>query len=441
MKSPVPSSSSQTRHFLGAAVVFATALLVRSLVLYYRLAILGTELRWLGGSDVPGWMGMARHLSNHLDLSYWLMGARPPLFPFMVSMIFRLGGTELHAAIAQIVIGAATATIGYLLARRLFLRVSDFRTPERLAVVAGIIIALDPASVSSSATLMAEPLFNLFFVALLLNLTRFIQDARWVDLALSAVWMTLAMLTRPTAIYLWLAAPLILVPLVRRWQRPVLVLASVGLAVYMGWSARNLAQHGVFTYSLQTNFSLLFLRAISAEHLATGRNNADLQVDYVQALYRSIGDEEAARNTVPEHMWKFLVAEDPRLYAEMGRLAQQKLIQYWPYAVLGTGVGIWRMFAITHLLPDWSVPVELAYHAALYGLMVWGAWRALQRKDWELLLVTGVPILYITGLTLVAQTSAMDTRMRTSIAVPIVILAVYGLRDVLNAIRLRRHTS
>jgi hypothetical protein len=72
-----------------------------------------------------------------------------------------------------------------------------------------------------------------------------------------------------------------------------------GRGGFPAWSGRK-SFIWVFTYSLQTNFSLLFLRGISAEHLAAGRNDAGLHVEYVQHLYRSIGDEEAACLTVPE---------------------------------------------------------------------------------------------------------------------------------------------
>jgi hypothetical protein len=203
--------------------------------------------------------------------------------------------------------------------------------------------------------------------------------------------------------------------------------------VYLGWSARNLYYHNTFTYSLQSNFSLLFLRALSAEHLATGAPSDDLQVAYVQQLYRSVGDETSAELAVPEHLWRFLVMEDPALYAEMGRLARHKLLQYWPFTLLGTGIGAWRMFGQTGSLPAVFKPLELIYHALLYGLTLWGAWRAIKCKNWPVLILTGVPILYVTGLTLVSQTSAMDTRMRTPIAVPLAILAAYGLAQVLSA--------
>lgn len=411
--------------------VFGLSLLARGSLLAVRLGIEGVSPRWLGGSDVPGWLGMASHLYLNRDLSYWLMGARPPLFPLTVALVYALGGTTLHAAILQAVFGALTPVLGFLLARRLFLRL-DLPSPERLALLAGCVMALDPASVSASVALLAEPLFNLLFTACLLALTIFIQERRWQALAASALWMALAMLTRPTAIYFWLVAPLILIPLVREWWRPVLVLAAVGLAVYLGWSWRNLRYHGVFTYSLQTNFSLLFLRALSAEHLATGASPDDLQVAYVRDLYLGIGDTGSAELAAPEHFWRFLVADSPALYRQMGRMAREKLLRYWPYALLSTGVGAWRMFGITNSLPGRFRPFELVYHLLLYGLVVWGAWQAFRRRDWGILLLTLIPILYVTGLTLLAQTSAMDTRMRTPITAPLVILAVYGLGRLLR---------
>ncbi|GEM_PF-3016384 len=414
-------------------MVVILALIPRGALLYLRLGVAHTDLRWLGGSDVPGWLGMVDHFTHHLDFSYWLLGARPPLYPLVIALVVRLGGNLFYAAILQIALGSLTAALAFLLARRLFMHILWLPDPARWALIAGIIVALDPASVSADATLLADPLFNLLMVTFLFFLARFVWNEHWIDLTLAALAMALAMLTRPTAIYLWLVAPLILIPLVRRWWYPALILVAVGLAVYLGWSARNLAYQGVFTYSTQTNFSLLFLRALSAEHLATGANPADLEVQYVQQLYRTIGDEESAALAVPEHFWRFLVADEPRLYAEMGHLARQKLAQYWPYALLGTGVGAWRMFGLTRALPPWFTPAELIYHAALYGFVAWGTWQAFRRRDWALLLFTVVPICYVTGLTLLAQTSALDTRMRTAITAPLSILATCGMGQVLRS--------
>lgn len=417
-----------TRPVIRAAlIVLGLSLLARGLLLYYRLAVQGIDPTRLIGSDVLGWLGIARHLYYKRNFSYWLLGVRPPLFPMTIAAVYALGGSNTHAAILQTLFGALVPLVGYLMARRLFSHIDDFPAPDRYALLAGVIMALDPASISASATLLSEPLFNLLFTTCLLSLTIYAQDQHWRDLALCALWLALTMLTRPTAIYFWVAVPLILIPVMRRWWRPALVLAAVGLAVYLAWSARNLRYQGIFNYSLQSNFTLLFLRASSAEHLATGAPLDEIYVDYVRHLYLSMGEATLAQQAVPDNIWRFHVAENPAVYAEMGRLARHKLLQYWPFALLGTGIGLVRMFALTLALPPWIRPLELAYHALLYGFMLWGIWRAFKRKEWLLLTVTTIPILYITGLTLASQTSAMDTRMRTSITAPIIILAAYGL--------------
>ncbi|MBN1119964.1 MAG: glycosyltransferase family 39 protein [Anaerolineae bacterium] len=424
-------------------IVILFSLVLRGVLFYlrYREYLLsgGSDaITAFGGSDVPGWLGMARHLNQVGDFSYWLMGLRPPLFPATVALVLRLGGNTVHAAILQTLFGVVTPVLGYLLALRLFSRSARIVNPHRLALLAGIVMAFDPASVSSSVVLLSEPLFNLLFIATLLHLTIFIQESRWWHLAFAALWLALAMLTRSTMIYFWAVAPFILVPLVKKWWRPALVLMVVSLGVYLGWSVRNLRYQGLYTYSTQANFSLLFLRAASAEHLATDIPMDDIYVTYVRELYQSVGDEESAAKAEAEDLWHFLVADSPEIYAAMGQMARAKLIEYWPAAIAATGIGAWRVLFVTNVFPGWFKPVEIAYHFLLYGLMLWGVWCSIRSRDWPLFLIAGVPIVYMIGLTLVAQTSAMDTRMRTPVSGPIIILAAYGLSAVLAAIRVQR---
>ncbi len=428
-----------------ALIVFLVALLVRGLLLAARIqdyqridAQGGVAATALGGSDVPGYLGMANYLRRDHDLGYWLMGARPPLFPLTVALVRDAGGSLFDAAALQVVFGALTAAACYLLARSLLAQVSGFSSPERFAFLAGIVMALDPASVSASAALMTEPLFNLAFTGCITFLAIYIHSEKWPHLALSAISLAAAMLARPTAIYFWIAAALIVIPLMRRWWRPALALALTGLVVYAGWSARNLRYTGVFTYSTQTNFSLLFLRGLSAEHLATGAPIDDLYVQYVQQLYDGVGDTASAQTVTPDSFWDFLVAPSPQLYAEMGRMARQKLLAFWPYVLVGTGIAAFRMFAYTNSFPAWFIPIEVAYNILLYALMLFGAWRAFKDRSLAVLLVCGIPILYVTGLTFASQISAMDTRMRTPISAPISVLAVYGLHAALGLWRSRR---
>lgn len=418
-----------------ALIIFALAMLARGGMLYYQLVIRGIELRWLGTSDVPGWLGIANYYRDHLGFSYWLLGSRQPLFPMTVALVYRLGGTLLCAAILQGVFGALTASLGYLMALRVFRRAKGVPNPGLLALLAGVVMALDPGTVWASSVLMSEPLFNLLFTACLLNLVRFVQKSRWYDLALSALWLALAMLARPTTAYFWVMMALVLILLGRRWKA-ALVIAAVGITVYCGWCANNLRHRGVFAYSTGASFNLLFLRALSAEHFATGATPSELYVDYVRTLYERAGDVETATGRIePEYFWRFLVPETPELYREVGRLGREKLLEYWPWVILTTPIGLARMYGWTNMLPEWSRPIEIGYHILLYGSAIWGAWMALRRKDWPTLILMGAPIFYITGVTLVSQTSAMDTRMRSMITAPIAIFAIYGAQAIWAGLR------
>lgn len=423
---PLPTSYPRPAIGRSSLFVLAISLLARGWVLYHRLAIQGIRPDQLVGSDVAGWLGIARHFYLNGDLSYWFLAARPPFFPATVALVYALGGNNLHAAILQTLFGALVPVVGYMMAGRLLVHSEGVQSPEQVSLVVGIALALDPASISTSATLLSEPLFNLTFTLCLLSLTMFVQDRHVRDLLLCGLWLALAMLTRPTAVFFWLVIPLILFLIVKNWWRPALVLAGIGLAVYLGWSYRNLHYAGVFTYTTQANYHLLFYRAVSAEHLATGRTVDDLYADYAREVYLAIGDPEAAVNAHSDTFFLLIVPDSPAEYAAIGRLARQKLLRYWPYALMGTGVGAVRMFARTDLLPGWMTPLEIAYHLVLYSAALWRAYQAYWRREWSLLLLTAIPILYVTGLTLASQVSGMDTRMRTPITPQIAILAVYG---------------
>lgn len=415
----------KSRHIVLVTLVAA---LTRFTLLYLRIRQYqqGAGIQVFGGSDVPGWLGMASHLSSRFfDLSYWLMGARPPLFPMTVALVYKLGGTDFHAVMLQTLFGVATVTIGYLTAYRLFTWSESVQNPEKWALFAGLIMACDPASISTSATLMGEPLFNLIFAGVILAVTLYVQHPRWRTVTAIVLLLAAAMFTRPTAIYFWLAVPLMIIPFVKNWRLSIAVITVASLCVYFGWSARNLKYTGVFTYSLQTNFSLLFLRGLSAEHLATDRPVDELYIEYTEELFRR-ADQQPPAEIDSLTWWRFLVAESPEIYQAMGELAREKLTQYPGYAILATPVGLWRLFATTNVYPLWFRPIELIYHAVLYSLVAAGVWLTFRKKDWKLLLIPGIPILYVTGLTITSQLSAMDTRMRTPMSTSLIILATVG---------------
>lgn len=436
---PAPSKrTSSTR--VQVLIVLAAAVAARLIYLWYLggvaagiAAFGGDPLTAYGGSDVAGWLGAARAFR----IDYWMFGVRPPLTPLAWNLVLRLGEYgpyRVSTLLAfQTVVGVLTVLAGFALARRLL----KDAVGEGWILLGGVIMALDPASIVVSGSLLSEPLFNLMFVLLLLAIVACGQERRAYQLALAGLFLALAMLARATAVYFWILAPLIFAAFLKDWWKPALALALVGLTVYVGWSYRNLVYTGVFSYSLQTNWTLLFLRASSAEHLATGAPMDELYIDYVETIYERTGEEPPAE-VGPLSFWDFHVAPSPEIYTAMGDLAREKLMHYWPQAAIRTPVGLWRMYATSKRLPAAFTLIELAYHVLLYGLAGLGAVVAVRKRHWEIAVTCLVPIVYVTGLTMVSQVSAMSTRMRSPLAAPLVILAVVGAAAVSRFFEARR---
>ncbi len=437
------SSSLTRRIWFRALIIFVIAFALRLLFLAYKLdfdlrIIDRADMLQAGGSDAWGWLAYGLHFTTSGVTDYWMMAIRPPLYPLSAALVYALGGGHTAVAILQVVFGALTPVVGYFTARLLFQRIESLQNPEAWAFGAGILMAVDPASVSAGATLLSEPLFNLMITVFLLCLIAYLVTERWSWLLLTSLFMALSMLARPTAIYIWLLMPLVFVPLVKQWWKPALLLLVVGIGVNFGWSYRNLVHRGVFTYSMQPNFTLLFLRALSAEYLATNASTDQIQIDYTFEVLTRIGEDVDRSDLNAESFWQFHAASSPEIYETMGQVARERLLQYWPYAAAGTVVGAWRMYALTLTLPAWSRPLEILYHAGLYSLMLAGTWFSFRRKNWLVLLTCGLLIFYVTGLTLASQTSAMDTRMRSPVSTPIIVLAVYGFAILRDYVQQRR---
>jgi 4-amino-4-deoxy-L-arabinose transferase-like glycosyltransferase len=418
------------------------ALALRGWLLYYKLAVAGTPIRGLGSSDVEGWLGIASHIARKWDYSYWLLASRSPLFPTMLAVISALGGNLVHAAIVQVIIGALTVVLGYRLALRL-------TSGPGAALIAGLIMAVDLASVAYSASLLSEPLFNLLLVAGMLNLVIYLQAGTWPHALGAGLLLALATLARPTTLYFWLALGVVYALLDRRWRRGYALLAAPCLAAILGWCVHNYAQNGIFTFSTGSTFNLLFLRALSAEHLATGRDVGELRREYVAEIETRTGHPLGADQVGEEAFWGYLTQDDPRENHIMRQMALERFLRY-PLAYLAaTSIGLARMYGLTFYLPR-MYPLEVVYHIALYGAAVFGvilAWREVRprlrfspparlieslralRDDraWARLVICGLWIVYFTAVTLVSQTSALDTRMRTPLTAPLAILAGEGL--------------
>lgn len=419
--------------WLHRLVIFGLALLTRALLLYQRIAIAALPPRLWGHSDAADYLNIGRYFS----LNHRLLAARPPLHPLVIALVYRLGGTEVHAAILQVIFGALTAVVAYDLARRLLAN-------RRAALLAGLLIAVDLASVCYTAGLNAEALSNLLFTASLLTLVVYLQERRWRAILLSAVWLSLSSLARPTSVYFWVPAGLILYVLsrpatrlgppdaARRWWQHYAAYVAICLSVILAWSARNYVYRGLFTFSVDGYYSMLFYRAVAVESRASGITPQEATRNYVVEIETALGNPDVDGFTSVDKN-RYFPPTSAEAYAEVKRQALRAYVEHPALSLLVTVFGLGRMYAYSESLPPGVHPFEVAYNLVLYAFAAWGAWLAYRKRDWPLLLLTLLPVLYVSGLTVFAATAGVDTRMRTPITPLIAILAAQGITSLLPA--------
>ncbi len=408
-------------------LIVAVALLARwttHYYFYYVYATGGVHFSPIAG-EANTYEVLARQLLAGNGFSQELFSYRPPLQPMFIALIYILRGSTdpLFAAFAQTFVGAAVAALTFLIAR-------DLQTPRFVQLWSGLIVALDPASIIIGLTLMAETASNFFVAAAMLFAVRLLRSAALRDAAAAGGCIALATLARPTSIYLWFLFLLVIVSTVPRFLPRAAIFMAVFAVSVLPWYMRNQVYHNVFRFSTVGNFNLLFYGAVSVKHWATGKSPQELEAQFSYELDQRLGRATAQEDYDYSSKWKFLVADDPQVNAEITRMALDVFREH-PLAYVATCARrLAKMFASTNYLDKvghahW---LEIVFNLVFYTLALCGIiWAWLNRK---LVLITStlIPIMYFSAILLFSGSgSGMDTRARTPFAFCLAILAAQGI--------------
>jgi 4-amino-4-deoxy-L-arabinose transferase-like glycosyltransferase len=181
-------------------------------------------------------LASGRDLHNFLDPSSYKF-AFPPGYSFVLSAVFVVFGSDVRVAqVFNVVVGAITAVLVYVLAARL--------RDERTGLAAGLLMALFPSQIYFTSIVMTETLFTFLAVVLLLLLAAWLRSSAltaWQVLALGVLlgFMSLVraetMLLAPSIVVLWWLCG-------QRWEqigRSLLILV-VGMTLMIApWAVRN----------------------------------------------------------------------------------------------------------------------------------------------------------------------------------------------------------
>src|SRR5262249_51962742 len=166
-----------------------------------------------------------------------LTSIRPPLYPWLLSGIWAVAGSQNVQAVraVQILLALATTALVYLLGARVF--------SKRVGRWAAAVFWLYPSFIFFNFLVLTETLFTFLLVAFLLLTVMLVQAPRaWVALGCGAT-LALAALTRSV---LW-PVPLVLCPLLtwfireplsRRLGMAMLVIAGYATFI-VPWAIRN----------------------------------------------------------------------------------------------------------------------------------------------------------------------------------------------------------
>ncbi len=408
-------------------VIFGIGLLLRWAAFYYHYFIYQT----------PGGMGLsatgdeaitydvlARQLLDGNGFVQELFSYRPPLQPMFIALVYTISQTTnpLVAAFCQTFVSSSIIMLAYLIS-------GELGASARVRNLAGLIVAIDPASIIISLTLMAETLSNFFLATSLLFLVRLFEYNRTRDAIASAAAMALATLARPTSVYFFVFAAIPIILLVPRWPKKLLMYVSVFCIAILPWYLRNHIYNNMFTFSTVGNFDLLFYKGVSVKHWATGETPTDIEEQLAYEVDQRLGRAAPRESYDYSSKWKFLVAKDPNTNRVITEMAIDIFRDHPVTYLLVTPIHLAKILAITYKLKMLGniVWLELLLNVLFYITSIIGLVLGWKRRHWNWLIITVLPCVYFIAVPLLAGGTGMDTRARTPFTPCLAIMAATGV--------------
>ena len=404
---------------------FAIALVVRWVAFYYFHFVYDTSdaRSYLPISgEAKTYEILARQLILHKSFAPQLFSYRPPLQPIFIALSYILSGTTnpLIPAFAQTFLSAAIAPLAYVIAKRL-------GASERISRLAAVFTAMDPASIAISLTLEAETLSNIFIALALLFFVLLVKSPGIRASIACSACIALAALARPNALYFAIVVAILIVWIVPQWQAKLGAFLVVFVVAVMPWYLRNYTYNNVFMFSSVGNFNLLFYKAVSVKHWATGEKPTDIEEQLAYEVDKRLGIEKPRETYDYSSKWKFLVSNDAETVSIIRNMAFETYLEFpWTYVMVAP-IHLVKLLAFSNLFVSMGDVkwLELFFNIVLYSLAVLGCLLFSKKHMLQWMCVTALPTLYFLLIPLISG-GVQDTKARTSITVCLAIMAAYG---------------
>jgi hypothetical protein len=247
------------------------------------------------------------------------------------------------------------------------------------------------------------------------------------------------MLTRPLTYLLWLPLGLFGAFALRHKKRLWPGLAAFALisgGTMSAWIAHNGRVFDNATFSSITYYTMLYYRAASVEHLATGVAPEEvltaLSLRVEARLGRTLPPEIAPEGVRHTHFAHTSKEADALLATAL------EVFLTYPHVYIATiPLGLVRMYGYTQIIGGaWRV-VDVLWNVLLTGLSLYGLvllWRERQRL---FAMFTTLMALYFTVSTLLVKTAGIDTRERSMLVSLMACCAAYAVYTIAQRLRRR----
>ena len=405
------------RYGLAAVIFLGLVLRVGYAVAIYEPSLLNYNL-----DDFTSYSNAASDiLQGDLAFTNSLYMKRPPLYSLLVAA---LQIQPVLVIAANIILGTVIIPLTFLLAWRCGLS-------HEFALVAALIIAIDAASIRQSANLRADALASFllaFAFPCLLHVKR--AEAKKAVATLGSVtggFIMLSAFARPVAYLLWVPMALWLVFSRERAR----LLAALALAILpvlgvAAWQAHNAVYFHNGSFSSAGTFQLLYVRAASVLHQATGKDINFVYAELARRVEEDLGNEAEDITAAWRHRHLASTAE---MQGIMTDIAVDIFFAFPLYYILTIPVGIYRALLTVSVWPFW---LGIGWNILLLAVASHGLLNLLRLRQIILAAFLAVPCLYFLTGTLLVATASFDTRARVMVTPLIAIMAAHGLVHLFN---------
>lgn len=416
------------RTSLQLLLIFVLALALRLGV----MAALGGDLRHYQTGDYDLYKDGAQDFVITHDFSNSLYLPRPPLFSLMIVAV---GINDWAVIVMNVILGALAAPLSYRLARQLGLA-------QPLAIMAALVVAIDPTGVLFSPFLGPEPLANLLLLIGLMGVLGAVQSTHtgqtYAWAILGGLALVLSSLTRPSTYLLWVPLGLWLLLANRRKWAAIGVVALINVVSIVGWVAHNGSVFHNPTYTTVGQYTMLYYRAAAVEHQATGEDMntiyADLNCRVETRMGRSCADVTA------DTRYNYH-SSSPELANALQAVSFEVFMAHPVVYVITIPVGFARMYGLLpnlETLSSWlTYPFVVWNLVFLVGTLV-GLWFAWRRKQYTLFWGVLIVCAYYTAGTLAVKSAGMDTRERSMLTPLMAVVWVYAVALLIERWQVRR---